>query len=55
MILESIGSLMASVVLAASNQASFASSIWSTWAGAPYDLLLVAEVDMKDVPDFYIL
>ena len=41
-------SAMASVVLAASNHNCLASSIWSTWAGAPYDLLLFAEVNMKD-------
>ena len=35
---------MTSLVLAASNHASFNSSIWSAWAGAPHDLLLVTEV-----------
>lgn len=34
---------MTSLVLAASNHASFNSSIWSAWAGAPHDLLLVTE------------
>ena len=38
---------MASVVLAASNQASLTSSVWSGWTGAPHDLLLVAEVNME--------
>merc|ERR1719432_484156 len=37
---------MASIVLASSNHASFASSIWSDWARSPYDLLLVAEDGM---------
>ena len=41
------GLLMASIVLASSNHASFASSIWSDWARSPHDLLLVAEVSMK--------
>jgi len=34
---------MASVVLAASNLASFFSSTWSDWASAPYDLHLITE------------
>ena len=41
------GLLMASIVLAASNHVSFASSIWSDWASSPRDLLLVAEVLLK--------
>ena len=40
---------MVNLVLATSNHASFASSIWSAWASAPYDLLLVTEVNMKAV------
>ena len=47
------GLLMASIVLATSNHASFASSIWSDWARSPYDLLLVAEVNMKVALDFF--
>jgi len=34
---------MASVVLAVNNHATFISSIWGGWAGAPHDLLLVTE------------
>jgi len=37
---------MASVVLAASNQASLTFSVWSGWTGTPHDLLLVAEDGM---------
>ena len=48
---ESLSTAMASVVLAASNHASFTSSIWSGWAGAPHDLLLVTEVSLKAVLD----
>ena len=40
---------MASVVLEASNHVASTSFIWSRWASAPFDLLLVAEVDLKDV------
>ena len=39
-------SQMTSLVLAASNHASFNSSIWSAWAGAPHDLLLVSEASI---------
>ena len=46
-ILENLGSPMASVVLAASNLASFFSSTWSDWASAPYDLHLITEVSIK--------
>ena len=46
---------MASVVLEASNHVSSTSFIWSRWASAPFDLLLVAEVDLKDVQKIYIL
>ena len=36
--------VMADIVLSTSNRDSFCSSIWSCWAGAPFDLQLVAEV-----------
>ena len=35
---------MADIVLSSSNRDSFCSSIWSCWAGAPFDLQLVAKV-----------
>ena len=44
---------MANLVLAASNHDSFFSSTWSAWASAPHDLLLVTEVSMKAVLDFF--
>ena len=40
---------MASVVLAASNQASLTFSVWSGWTGTLHDLLLVAEVNMEKI------
>ena len=43
---------MASVVLAASNHASFASSIWSDWASSPCDLHMLAEVRVTTLLDF---
>ena len=44
---ESLNWPMASLVLATSKHADFASSSWLSWASAPHDLLLVAEVDIK--------
>ena len=38
---------MAILVLSSGNHASFTSSVWERWASAPYDLHLVAEVNMK--------
>ena len=46
---------MANLVLAASNHVTLTSSIWASWASAPHDLLLVAEVNMKILQNITIL